>query len=259
MMKAISALYLAAPTAAYWSTVGSGCCANMQGIPASTKIFDRPPNGDCLTQCHSMGAGLAVVFPNGKWCTCLHDFAVSQCQPLCANQGCCGSSGVGVVTYMWNSQSAQLSSNVSANVCGGSAAPVVHDCFADGHQECNTCPGNGKTSGGSFPVDCVSTAGNAGCEASPDAPGTAACANDDKGQCCYVLPPHPPAPAPATSGKSCDQPPSAYFSCDPSNSQYDPEDCCLVSCCAGKPVSAATRMGDHIHCECAAQTESLLV
>merc|ERR1712087_328745 len=89
------------------------------------------------------------------------------------------------------------SANVASTPCGGSKAPVVHDCFADGHQKCNACPGNGKTCGGSFPVDCVSTAGNAGCEASPDAPGTASCANDDKGQCCYVLP--PPAPAPATS------------------------------------------------------------
>merc|ERR1712217_559086 len=149
-----------------------------------------------------------------------------------------------------------LASPTVAYVCGGSTAPQVHDCFADGHQKCDACPGNGKTCGGLFPVDCVSTAGNAGCEASPDAPGTSACANDDNGQCCYVLP--PPAPAPATSGKSCDQPFSVYFTCDPSNSQYDPEDCCLVSCCAGKPVSAATRIADHIHCECAAQTESLL-
>jgi len=257
MMKAISALYLAAPAAAYWSTVGPGCCANMQGIPASHKSFDGHLNGDCLQQCQSQGAGLAVVFPTG-WCTCLHDFSNSQCQPLCPNQGCCGSTGAGVTTYMWNSQSAPLSSNVSSNVCGGSAAPVVHDCIADGHQKCDACPGNGKTCGGSFPVDCVSTAGNAGCESSPDTT-VSACANDDKGQCCYVLPPSTPAPAPATSGKSCDEPSSAYFSCDPSNSQHDADDCCRVMCCAGKTPSVYTQMSGYVHCECAAQTESLLV
>merc|ERR1712060_776313 len=121
---------------------------------------------------------------------------------------------------------------------------------------CDACPGNGKTCGGSVAVDCVSTAGNPGCESSPDTT-VSACANDDKGQCCYVLP--PPAPALATSGKSYDEPSSAYFSCDSKNSQYNPDDCCLVMCCAGKPVSVYQPMTGYIHCECEAQTESLLV
>merc|ERR1712232_1068400 len=59
------------PCPSGWKQVGEGCCSNMQGIPASVKIYDGKPTSECLDHCQGLGAGLAVVFPNLAWCTCL--------------------------------------------------------------------------------------------------------------------------------------------------------------------------------------------
>jgi len=73
-------------------------------------------------------------------------------------------------------------------ICGGAAAPVVHDCKAQNHGECNECPAHGQSCGSGqikFPVSCVSTAGHEGCALAKDNI-VQACALDDNGNCCYV-------------------------------------------------------------------------
>jgi len=82
-------------------------------------------------------------------------------------------------------------SHVDDLICGGSQmpqAPIVHDCNSDEHGDkheiCNNCGPCDKQ----WPYPCTSTAGNTGCTYEPNDKGNA-CAFDDYGKCCYVLPP----------------------------------------------------------------------
>merc|ERR1719491_107652 len=86
-----------------WVSLGEGCCGNMMAINPKEKVFDQNPKGSCLDKCETFDSALAVKFPNDGWCTCLASgYNVSNCSlPLCAAKGCCGSSGVGVYTYVW--------------------------------------------------------------------------------------------------------------------------------------------------------------